>query len=91
MCIRDRYIKELNTQSLRSNIIVETLEGSEDFIVLEDGTYLMAKGPKIYSYKSKVDSDWKQVADLSNYGIRDITRIAFNGQQTLVVVDKKGS
>ncbi len=84
------YIKELNIETLKAGIIIETLEGSEDFIILSDNTFMMAKGSKIFTFNPIKDRDWKEVLDLQIYGITQITRIAYNGARTLIVVDKKG-
>lgn len=83
------YIKELNVDSYRSSIIIETLKGSEDFIVHE-GTYMMGKGSTVYAFHPQKHNDWTPIFDLSKYGIKDITRLCMNSANQLVVIDKKG-
>ncbi len=58
--------------------MIETLPGSEDFAVLPDGSLLMGQGSRLYKYNPRTDDDWKQVADLRFYNIRQITRIALS-------------
>ncbi len=83
------YIKELDVQSYRSSIIIETLKGSEDFI-LHNGTYMMAKGSEIFAFHPQEHNDWIPIFDLASYGIKNITRLSLNSDNLLVVIDKKG-
>lgn len=83
------FLKTLDPSSLRSSIIIEMPDGSEDFIVMSDGTILTGSGSKLYKYNPKLDKLWIEIGDLSHYGIKNITRMAFNGGRKLVLVDKK--
>ena len=80
------YIKEMNNETLRSRIIAPTLEGSEDFCVLPDGTVLMGRGHKLYKYHPKKDTEWFEIGDFRYYNINAITRLATNGKGQLVMV-----
>ena len=62
-------IKSLNPDNLVMTDVIDTLPGSEDFCVLNDGTFLMGQGNALFKYNPKTDIDWSKVADLSNYGI----------------------
>lgn len=66
--------------------VINTLTGAEDFAVLPDGTLLMALGSKIYKYTRPRDEGWAEVADLSYYGIRSITRMAVSPGGRIAVV-----
>lgn len=66
--------------------IVETLPGSEDFEILEDGTFIMGKGSKLYMYNpnkltnNPTDQEgWQEFADLRFYDIRNISRLVVHG------------
>ena len=80
------FIKELNKETLRSRIIAPTLEGSEDFCVMSDGTILMGRGNKLYKYHPKLDTEWFEIADFRYYGINAITRLAVNSRGQLALV-----
>jgi hypothetical protein len=69
--------------------LVETLPSQEHFAALPDGTLLMGKGSKIYRYNSRLgDDNWKEVADLRFYEIKNISRIVVsNNFQIAVVAD----
>jgi len=83
------YIKEMNSYTYRFKEIVETLPGSEDFIYLRDGTFLMGSGSKLYKFNRVFDKAWKEIADFKYYGITDITRLAISDNGTIAIVDKK--
>ncbi len=80
------YIKKLDSSSGKSTIVIETLKGSEDFIIF-DGKILMANGTKLFTCPLDGTKSWTEVADLSVYGLQKITRMAFNKDRVLVVVD----
>ncbi|MBC6994326.1 hypothetical protein QWY85_14245 [Neolewinella lacunae] len=67
-------------------IITSCIQGSEDFAVLRDGSYLMAGGSKIYRFDPIRNPRWKEVVDLRFYGIRNITRIEANGFGKVAIV-----
>lgn len=71
-------LKRLNMSTYQPELVTAMLEGVEDFTLLKDGTVLMAKDSKIYKFNREKDISWKQIADLSRYGIRDISRMAVN-------------
>jgi len=80
------YIKEMNNETLRSRIIAPTLEGSEDFCVLPNGTVLMGRGSKLYKFHPKKDIDWLEIGDFRYYNVNAITRLAVNSRGQLVMV-----
>ncbi|MCC6461333.1 MAG: hypothetical protein IT260_12740 [Saprospiraceae bacterium] len=80
------FVKTYDLQKKSSEILVKTLPGSEDFIVLPDGTLLAGSGPKLYQYHPSRQSDWKEVADWSRYGVQKITRLAASPDGKLVAV-----
>jgi len=55
--------------------VVNTLNGSEDFAVMSDGSLIMGNGPILYRYRPGVDRTWKKMADFSYYNIQKITRL----------------
>ena len=82
------YIKEMDSFTYRFKEIVQTLPGSEDFIYLRDGTFLMGNGSKLYKYNKIFDKEWRQIADFQNYGIKDITRLAISDNGTIAIVSR---
>ena len=73
------YIKSLDPISYTTEIIIQTLPGSEDFAILPDGTVLMGSGSRLYMYKiGDVQKEWREVMDFARYGIFNIKRLAIN-------------
>ena len=66
--------------------VIDVVKGSEDFEVLPDGTFIMGSGSKLYKYNPYVDEDWREIADLRFYEIRNITRLAVSSDYKLAVV-----
>jgi len=71
-------LKRLNMSTYQPELVTAMLEGVEDFALLKDGTVLMAQGSKVYKFNRNKDISWKEIADLSKYGLRNISRIAVN-------------
>ncbi len=82
------YIKEMDSYTYRFKEVVQTLPGSEDFIYLRDGTFLMGNGSKLYKYNKIFDKEWRQIADFKYYGIKDITRLAISDNGTIAIVSR---
>lgn len=73
------YIKTMNLETYTSEIVIQTLPGAEDFVLLPDGTFLMGSGSKLYMYKlGNPLKEWIEVADLKEYGLINIKRLAVN-------------
>lgn len=79
-------IKEYNPISNKMQLVTATLPGSEDFVLLPDGTYVMGKGSKLYKFNRLKDAEWKEIADFAFYGIDNITRLALNNNGKLAIV-----
>ena len=80
------FIKAYDPERNGSDILSRTLAGSEDFVVLQDGTFLAGKGSKLYQYHPRRQNDWKEIADLSKNGVKSITRLAHSADGKLVIV-----
>ncbi len=78
--------KNLYREELQPQIVVNTLPNCEDFVVLPDGTFLMASGSKIYKYNKLRDADWREIVDFSYYRLGNITRMALSPDLKLAVV-----
>lgn len=78
-------IKELDPRTNKTTLLTATLPGSEDFAALPDGTLFMGNGSKLFRFNKNRDSGWKEIADLSYYGINNISRLAVKGNRIVVV------
>jgi hypothetical protein len=81
------YIKSLDPVSYSSEIIMQTIAGSEDFVLLPDGTLLMGSGGKLFSYKiGNPLKEWQLVADLTKFGLSNIKRLAISREMDKIAV-----
>ena len=71
--------------------LTKTPKGSEDYCWLPDGTLLISAGTKVLATKPGVDSGWREIADFSTAGLKDLTRLAVNpkGDQIAIVAAPK--
>lgn len=84
------YIKKYNPANSTIEIVTQTVAKNDDFTIAPDGTYFMGKDHLLYSFHPDRGKDWKQVADLSVYGIKYITRLAISpDSKKLVLVATK--
>lgn len=82
-------IKEISRDNLRPKLVTAALQGSEDFVVLSDGTFIAGQGSRLYKFNKSIDFAWVQIADLSSYNITDITRLAINLSENKIVIVSK--
>ncbi|MEP1093719.1 MAG: hypothetical protein ABJG78_01340 [Cyclobacteriaceae bacterium] len=66
--------------------LTNTLEGSEDYAWTPQGSMVMGQGTKLFHW----ERNWSEFADLSEYGLGKISRVAVSrdGSKLVVVVDK---
>lgn len=81
----DWFLKRYSPETGQISIISRVPRGSEDFCLLPDGSILTTTGSLVYRFRQEQGS-WEPFADLSGYGLRNLTRIAtFNGEQLIIV------
>jgi len=68
-------IKSVDLKSKKIAELMKTLPGVEDYAWLPSGVILMARESKVFQHK-KGDWAWEEIADFSNAGLKNITRIA---------------
>ena len=71
-----------------SKVITQTLPGSEDFELLPDGTIIMGNGSSLYTFMINISDKWQEAADLYDYGIEGISRLAVS-RNKLVLINKR--
>ena len=80
------YLKEYDTTAKRAKIIAETPDGREDFAIAPDGSIVMGDGGDMFILRQGTD-EWEFIFDLSIFGINNITRLAINNRNQIVVVN----
>ena len=71
-------IYQLDLKSLESFFVAQLPIGIQDHIWLNESTILIGSRDKLFLLDLFGNGDWKQVADLSEYQIKDITRLAIS-------------
>ena len=83
-------VAAFNPETGTKRIIMPLFPAGEDFTIDATGTYWTGNGAKLYQ-RSPVDNRWELVADYSNSGIRQISRLAIHlkSGQIAVVSDRQ--
>jgi hypothetical protein len=92
-----RMSSMLNTKAKATKVlvdnptIVETLPGEEDYCMMHDGTFLMGKEGKLYSYnlrksKGQTKSSWTELPGFDELGLGNFYRIAISPDNTMLAV-----
>ncbi|WP_210489307.1 hypothetical protein [Rufibacter aurantiacus] len=69
-------IKQMQVKTGEREGLIQALPGSQDYAWLPNGRLLMAQGAKLYVYRPGTDRRWKEVADFTPQGVKNITRLA---------------
>ena len=85
-----RWICSVDIETKEIQKIVKTIDKSEDIAMPNDHTFFMAKGGWLFMYDMLKDKQWKPIADLYIYGIKNITRLALSKDgKHIALVDNK--
>lgn len=88
---KNQEIYVLDMETMESFFVCQLPVGIQDYTWLNDSQILIGSGSKLYIYDTFLNSDWKEVANLSEYNIKNITRLAVSpdeGRLSLVAVSK---
>lgn len=80
-------IRALHPGTGASRDLARPLEGAQDYAWTPDGVLIMGSGSTLYALDPLTDTSWREVADLQDAGIENITRIAISpdGRRIAVV------
>lgn len=78
----DLYILDLDGEEAKSYFLVTLPKGTQDYAWLDENRILLGNGSKIFLYDILGISEWTSIADLSDYQLQNITRIAVNSDVT---------
>jgi hypothetical protein len=81
-------IKAIDLDAGSISTIAATIAGREDYVWLPDGSILMGDDATLHRWSRE---GWEMVADLSEFGVRGITRLAVtSGGDRIAVVGQRG-
>ena len=84
---RNGVLQRVDTRFYRNELITASMSENEDFVVLPDGTFIMAQGNKLYKFNRVTDYRWTEIGDFSYYGFEKISRIAITDNKIALVVE----
>ena len=79
-------IKNLNTVTKESSDIIKTIKKSQYYTWTPSGILLTGDGKRLFKFDPKSDTDWVELADLTDYGIKDFSRIVVSPKGNLLAV-----
>jgi len=84
------YIKVYDPLTGDSQIITKTVPGAEDMAMLSDGSIIMTSGSQLYmlspdTLSMDAGTQWLKVADLSAYGLNNLSRISMRRNKIILV------
>lgn len=79
---KNQEIFLLDIETKESFFVCQLPIGIQDYTWLNDSQILIGSGSKLYIYDTFLNSDWKEVADLSSHNIKDISRLAVSADGT---------
>ena len=84
------WINRLDLRTQRITQLVQTLPGVEDYAWTPQGIAVMGRGSVLFQWDTRAAA-WREVADLSDQGIVDISRIAISpAGDRIAVVGNRG-
>lgn len=83
-------IKNYNTVTKESKEIIKAMKKSQYYAWTPNGILLTGDGKRLYKFDPESDTDWVELANLTDYGIADFSRIVVspNGDLLAVVVSE---
>jgi dipeptidyl aminopeptidase/acylaminoacyl peptidase len=79
-------IKSLDTSSKESTDIIKSLKKSQYYAWTPSGILILGDGKRLYKFDPDKDKDWVELANLTDYGIKDFSRIAVSPQGNFLAV-----
>ncbi len=69
------FLKSYNFDERKAKTITTMPDNVEDFLLLNENLYLAGKNDKLLLFDRNESTEWKEVADLSLWGINEVTRM----------------
>lgn len=79
-------IKSLNPETGVIKPITNTIKNIEDICWLDRNTLLSGKHHTLYQFKLEANKDWETIANLSSYGITEISRLSVNSSASKLLI-----
>jgi len=81
------HINSYDPSSNTIETIIHTVSPKSEFYTwTPTGILISGDGHKLYKFNPKLDSDWVELADLTDYKIENFTRLAINYDASLIAI-----
>jgi Tol biopolymer transport system component len=80
------YIKKYNPRTSEIEIVTQSIGKEEDFAIAPDGTYFMVREQVLHIFHPETQKEWVPIADLSIYGIRNISRLSISPDAKKLII-----
>lgn len=84
-------IKSYNPNTGAISLIAETVKNSEDLCWFPNGDLIMSSGNKLFLYQPQTQNSWQEIADVSDLGITNLSRLAVSPDGTTIAVVAEGN
>lgn len=74
----DLYLLELSNEGPESYFVCTLPIGIQDCIWINETQILLGSGKQLFLYDTLGQTEWKSIADLSTYGLKEVTRMAIS-------------
>ena len=81
---QDLYVLDIAT--MESFFVCQLPIGIQDYTWLNDSQILIGSGSKLYIYDTFLNSKWKEIADISEHNIKDISRLAVSPDSSKLAI-----
>ena len=79
-------LKKLDANSKEVTEIIPTIKNKQYYTWAPNGILLMGDGKRLYKFDPQVDKEWVELANLTDYGIKDFTRLTVSPKGDLLAV-----
>lgn len=81
-----QFVYRLNKSTKEFKKVVEKPEGSSDWTITKEGTYITSVGSKLLAFNPKHHSKWQVITDLGAKGSKGITRMAVSQENDKLAI-----
>ncbi len=79
-------LKKLDTKSKEITTLIPMHKGKQYYTWTPNGILLMGDGKRLYKFDPKIDKEWIELANLTDYGIKNFTRLTVSPKGDLLAV-----
>lgn len=82
----EKVIYKLDSKTREFSKIITKPEGSADWTITQEGTFITSLGTKLHMYNPKNHSNWQELSDLGSMASKGITRMAVSQENDKLAI-----